>query len=238
MLISEMTMKEFRNSLRKTRTVIVPYGTVEAHGVHLPLSTDTLIIWETAKEVARRVPVFVAPPVHYGVCTSTSQHPGTITLRPETLRYITMDIVRDGFRKGLRNFILVSGHGGGIHTSAIKEAGEILIDELEGVRIAALMIYEILPPHVVGLAETDNDFHAGELETSLVLHLRQELVKGRAKKEYPKLPKPIIVRDKIRYWPGCVWGDPQKATTEKGKKLFEVMVQSLVELVERIEQKV
>ena len=100
MLLEEITMADFKRAIRKTKTIIVPYGTVEEHGRHLPLSTDTLVMTEVAKSVAERVDVFVAPPVHYGVCTSTGQHPGTIGITPETVRAITLDIVRDGIQKG------------------------------------------------------------------------------------------------------------------------------------------
>lgn len=234
MILTDITMREFKTGLRKTRTLIVPYGSVEAHGTHLPLSTDTMVIWEAAKRVAAKMPVFVAPPVHYGVCTSTGDHPGTISVTPETLRRLTFDIVRDCHRKGLRNFILISGHGGGAHVSAMKEAGEELTRELKGVKIAALAVYDILPPEAAKLASTPNDSHAGELETSLILYLSKALVKGRSREEYPRLPKPVIARDKLKYWPGAVWGNPKKATIKKGERLFDMMVEGMEGLVKRI----
>ncbi len=236
MLIEGLTMEEFERGLEKTRTLVVPFGTVEAHGVHLPLGTDTLIIQEVVRRVSERTTVFVAPPVHYGQCTSTVQHPGTISISAETLRRIITDIVRDGFRKGLRRFVLVSGHGGGIHTSAMREAAELLTEELKGVVIAAFAIYDILPPEAMDLADTKNDSHAGELETSLILSLSEELVKGRGREGYPDLPKPIVAADKRRYWPGAVWGNPAKASKSKGDRLFDIMEKSLLDLVRRIEE--
>ncbi len=119
---------------------------------------------------------------------------------------------------------------------AIKEAAELLVNELEGIRIAALSIYEILPRQAFEIAETDNDSHAGELETSLILYLRPELVKGRDKEQYPGFTKPILVRDKLKYWPGAVWGDPRKADSHKGKKLFDLMVEGFSDLVKRLER--
>jgi creatinine amidohydrolase len=235
MLLEEITMADFKNAIKKTRTVIVPYGTVEEHGRHLPLSTDTMVIVEVVKRVAKKIKVFVAPPVHYGVCTSTSQHPGTIGITPETLRRITIDIVRDAYKKGLRRFILISGHGGGLHISSIKEAGEQLIEELKDVQIAVLSIYDLVYKDITDIADTENDSHAGEMETSLILHLAETLVKGRSKEEYPKLPKPFLTKNKMRYWPGGVWGNPAVASREKGKKLFEIMVSRTVGLVRDIE---
>ena len=236
MIIEDMTMAEFTGGLEKTKTLIVPYGTVEAHGLHLPLKTDTLIIEEVAKAASQVVDVFVAPALDYGVCTSTGSHPGTIGISTATLRAMTMDIVRDAFTKGLRNFVLISGHGGSLHGAAMKEAGEALTSEIEEIKVAACSIYEILGPEGFALAETKGDSHAGELETSAILHLAPELVKGSSPKEFPKLPKPIIVRDKLKFWPGAVWGDPNKADAKKGERLFEIMVERVVELVKRIDK--
>lgn len=238
MLIGEVTMSEFERSLKKTRTLIIPFGTVEAHGTHLPLNTDTLIIREVVRKASERVNAYMAPPIQYGVCTSTSLHPGTIGITPETLRRLVTDIVSDAFKKGLRNFVLISGHGGSLHVSAIKEAAESLVsgNGLKGIKIAALSIYEVLGKEAGEIAETKNDSHAGEMETSLVLHLAPRLVKGRAKEEYPRLPKPILVSDKLKYWKGAVWGNPGKASAEKGERLFNLMVKSVEDLVERLEK--
>jgi creatinine amidohydrolase len=234
MLLEEITMADFKRAIRETKTIIVPYGTVEEHGKHLPLSTDTLVMTEVAKVVAERVDVFVAPPIHYGVCTSTGHHPGTIGITPDTVRAITLDIVRDGYRKGLRRFILISGHAGGLHIGAMREAGERLIEELQGAQIGALSIYDLVWNEIAEIAETKNDSHAGEMETSLILHLAERLVKGRSKEEYPKLPKPFLAREKVKCWPGGVWGNPNAASKEKGERLFTIMVEKVVELVRQI----
>ena len=236
MHLHDITMKEFKDGLKKTRTLLVPYGTLEAHGTHLPLSTDTIAMVRACEEAAKQVPVFVAPPIHYGVCTSSGQHPGTLSITPETLRRLTIDIVRDAVTKGLKNFILISGHGGGIHTFAMKEAGEIIKAEIKDIQVAALTIYEIIGKEAEEIAESEGDSHAGELETSLMLYLNPELVKGRSKKERPKFKRPFIATDKLKYWPGAVNGDPKLATVDKGERFFNVMVSKTIELVNEIEK--
>ena len=236
MQIEDITMEDYKKALKKSKTLIVPYGTVEEHGRHLPLSTDTLIIVEILKLLQKKRKVLIAPPIHYGVCTSTSQHPGTIEITPETLRRITLDIVRSAYRKGIRNFILISGHGGGLHMSAIKEVAEVLVNELKRVKIAVLTPYDSLWKELSELADTENDSHAGEMETSMVLALRPELVKGRSKEEYPKFPKPLVVKDKLKYWPGGVWGNPKKASVEKGDKAVKLILKKLVDVVDSIDK--
>ena len=234
MILENITMSDFKKHLKKTKTIIFPFGTVEEHGSHLPLNTDTLIIYEILKRVIKKRNVFLAPPLYYGVCTSTSQHPGTISITPATLRRITYDMAKDAYEKGLRNIFLITGHGGGLHSSAMKEAAENLVNELKGINIAVLCPYDMLYKELSELADTPNDSHAGEIETSLILYLAPDLVKGRAKEEYPELPKPFTVKNKVKYWPGGVWGNPGKASREKGAKAVTLIVNKIVEMLDMV----
>jgi len=236
MIIAEnITMNEFKKHLKHTKTIVFPFGTVEEHGSHLPLNTDTLIIYEALKKIKKRV--FLAPPVYYGVCTTTKHHPGTINITPKTLRSLARDLVTDSYKKGLRNFLLISGHGGSQHMAALKEVAEELIEELRGLKIAVFSPYDLLWKELGEIAETENDSHAGEIETSMILHLAPELVKGRAKEEYPKIPRPFIQKDYTRYWRGGVWGNPQKASAEKGEAAVKMIVDKITEIIREIEKK-
>ena len=237
MLLEYMTMKDFKRHLKHTQTVILPFGTVEEHGDHLPLNTDTLIIYEILKRVVKKRKVFLAPPVFYGVCTTTSQHPGTLSITPDTLRRIAGDLIRESYKDGLRNIFLISGHGGGLHMSALKEVGEQLVEELKGINIAVFSPYDVLYKELAEIADTPNDSHAGELETSMVLALAPELVKGRSKEDYPKMPKPFIARNKLKYWRSGVWGNPEKASQEKGEETVKLIVNKVVEILDMVEKK-
>jgi creatinine amidohydrolase len=86
-----------------------------------------------------------------------------------------------------------------------------------------------------GLIETPDDCHAGEIETSRIMHSHPQLVRGEADKEYPDFPIGILVRDKRKFWPGGVWGDPTKASAEKGRALEELVVNALDRFVTRLE---
>jgi creatinine amidohydrolase len=121
--------------------------------------------------------------------------------------------------------------------SSLKEVAEILIGELKGIRIAVVSPYDILSRELSEITDTPNDSHAGELETSLVLTLAPELVKGRSREEYPKIPKPLIVKDKLKYWPGGVWGNPKLATKKKGERAAQLIVDKVIEIVDLIEKK-
>lgn len=235
MIMEEMTMGEFEEGLKVTRTVYVPFGSVEEHGHHLPLSTDTIQAYEVGKKAAQQIPLFVAPPVHYGCCRSTSTHPGTISITTTTLKGLLKDIVRSFHTHGMRNFIILTGHAGGSHRMALQDAGEELIVEFADIKMAVVTEYELASREGKGIVETEGDSHAGEIETSRIMHSHPHLVKGEGKREFPNFPQGILVRNKRKYWPTGVWGDPTKASTEKGKRIEELVVRKIVELAKMME---
>jgi creatinine amidohydrolase len=235
-ILENITMHEFKKYLRETKTIVFPFGTIEEHGRHLPLNTDSYIIQEALKSAAEKKKFFLAPILPYGVCTTTKDHPGTISITPGTLRRYAYDLVTEAYKKGLRNFLLVSGHGGSLHMSALKETAEVLIEQLSDVKIAVFSPYDLLWRELSEITETPNDSHAGELETSMILFLSRTLVKGRAPEEYPKIPKPFVVKDKVRYWKGGVWGNPGKASIKKGEKAMNLITDKIVEVLDMIEQ--
>lgn len=231
-----MTMTEFEAGLARSRTVLIPFGSVEEHGPHLPLSTDTLEAYEVCKKAALHMPLFVAPPVHYGNCRSTACHPGTISISTGTLKALFGDIVTALRGHGLRNFIALTGHAGGAHRMALQDAGEELIARFDDISVAVVTEFDLAKEQGRELIETAGDAHAGEIETSRILHSHPQLVKGSAPREFPAFPPGILVRDKRRYWPGGVWGDPGKASADKGARLEELVVKSLLTLVGDLER--
>lgn len=235
MILEEITMDDFAAGLRKTRTVIIPFGSVEEHGPHLPLGTDTIHIYEVCKEASRQIPIFVAPPLFYGVCRSTRNHPGTVGIRASTLRTVTADLVSDLYRQGLRHFLIISGHASGLQVSCLTEVGEELLQTYSDIRVATLSILDLAMNGWQEVIVTKDDSHAGEVETSVMLHLRPQLVGEARPREWPRFPKHLLVRDKLRYWPGGVWGDASHASERKGKKLFDLSVEALLRLIKDLD---
>lgn len=235
MLIAEMTMDEFLAGLKKSRAVLIPFGATEEHGSHLPLDTDTLHAIEVGRRLAEVRDIFIAPPIHYGVCRSTANHPGTLSISIETLKALTIDVVAALYRQGLRHFILLSGHAGGTHMAALTDAGEQLLQQYADLNIAVLTEFMLVAKSGRHLIETEGDSHAGEIETSRILYSHPHLVKGTAPREFPAFPSGILVRDKQKFWPGGVWGDPTKATAEKGAELEKLVVAALSELADTLE---
>ncbi len=237
MVLEEMSMRDFEKKVVRTKTVIIPVGSLEAHGDHLPLGTDTIEVYEIAKKVIEEIDVFVAPPLFYGLCRSTSKHPGTVGISGDSVRCIIKDIVKGFHANRLRNFIIVSGHASSLHISALEEAGEELMEEMSPpAKIAVVSAYGLARKVGCDVCETPDDMHAGEIETSLMLFLRPHLVKGKGKKEYPDFPHPLLTRNKRKYWKNAVWGNPTKASAAKGEFISRALVTELVELVRRIEK--
>lgn len=236
MQIEEITMPEFVDGLARTKTVLVPFGATEEHGSHLPLGTDTFQAADVCRRLAERRKLFVAPAMPYGVCRSTGDHPGTVSISTETLKALACDLVRSLYRQGLRNVVLLSGHAGGTHNAALLDAGECLLRELPELKIAVATEYALAYGEGRGLIETPGDAHAGEIETSRMLATRPHLVKGSAPAEEPVFPRFILVRDKQRYWPGGVHGDPAKASAGKGRRIEDLVVAALDRLVDDLER--
>jgi creatinine amidohydrolase len=238
----DLSMPEFDALCRQTQTVILPLGSVEEHGPHLPLGTDTFHALEVARRVAELRPVVVAPPVFYGMCRSTREHPGTINISGDTLRALLVDLGREFYRQGLRNLVFISGHAGGTHISAIVEAGECLLAELPEARIAVVNLLELFREVLAdqpGLVQTKGDSHAGEVETAVMMAAYPQLVHGTAPEEWPSFPKYVLVRDKRRFWPGGVWGNPAPASPAQGEEILRaeaVRLSNLISMLQKLEK--
>jgi creatinine amidohydrolase len=153
-----------------------------------------------------------------------------------TLKSLFIDIVTSLRGHGLQNFVALTGHAGGSHRMALQDAGEDLIARFGDISVAVVSEFDLAKEQGRGLIETAGDAHAGEVETSRILHSHPHLVKGSAPCEFPSFPSGILVRDKRRYWPGGVWGDPAKATADKGARLEKLVVTALLLLVRDLER--
>jgi creatinine amidohydrolase len=234
-LLENSTMERFEKEREACRTVIIPCGSVEEHGIHLPLGTDTLHAAALAARVAQKIPVWVCPPIWYGLCRSSGRHPGTVGIRASTLQALVKDVIASLYEQGMRHMVVLSGHAGGTHMAALINAGEELLTQLEELNIAVLSVLDLGTAAWNDLLETADDSHAGEVETSIMLHLYPHLVEGTAPEEYPSFPRFILVRNKRSFWPGGVWGNPQAASAEKGSTLLERSAAALIDFIQQLE---
>jgi creatinine amidohydrolase len=232
MIIEEMTTHGFSEGLGKTKSVIVPLGAIEEHGPHLPMHTDIFHAREIARRASALVPVFVAPAISFGVCRSTADFPGTIGIRTDTLVRLVVDVAESLYRHGMRGFILYSGHAGMNHMAALLSAADELMLAHDDTDFAVISDLDLCDADFFKLTTANNDSHAGEFETSLIMALAPELVGELPPADRPAFPRPFLVRNTRDYWKSGVWGDPSKASREKGEAMIAILARNLAKLAE------
>ncbi|HUI39664.1 MAG TPA: creatininase family protein [Methanothrix sp.] len=230
-LLEEMSWPEIEAGLEETQTIILPVGATEEHGPHLPVFTDTIQAMKVAREVALRKNVFLAPPLHYGVCRSTRGFPGTITVGHDALRAFMKEMLSSFCDSGFSRVLILTGHAGGQHMAALEEACQQALEERD-FRVSLVSLFDLIDPKAV---ETHGDGHSGEIETSMMMVIRGDLVRGKPALHFPKRPRFLIQKD-IRYLMGNgVMGDPSRASEEKGRAFFEAAVQGVVVALKELE---
>jgi len=228
--VARLTMPEFRDRVAEGRWLILPSGTCEEHGPHLPLGSDVLEAEFLARAVAERSGALVAPALTYGACTSTRRFPGTIDVRPKTVEALAHDVIRGFAAHGCRKVLVLSGHAGKSHLVALRQAALRAVEAVQGLRVLVLCVTEVPAPASPGPDDLAYDGHAASYETSLVLAMEAALVRrdriptqgGR-----PAFPPFEVLAHPERYFPSGVMGDPSRASAEAG-------VRAVAHLVERI----
>ncbi len=236
MVLEEMTSEEFEKAKREIKTVIIPVGSVEAHGPHLPLATDLYTIYEICKMIAKRINVLIAPPIYYGLCRSTYPLAGTISIKGEILKALILNIISEFYRQNFRNFLILSGHAGGTHTAYLIDSAEAFLEVHPDARFFVANIYQIIAPFLKEMGISEKDSHAGEWEASLIKYFKPHLVKGEGFEDYPSFPKFWVVSDKKKYWSSGIWGNPLKASEEKGRVLAEKLAEFLIKEIKKLEE--
>lgn len=233
-LLERMTWKEVEAAVERAAGIIVPFGATEEHGPHLPLSTDNVITYELVCRAAEKTGFVVAPPVNYGVCRMTRGFPGTIALRFDTLKQVALDIISELAACGFKKIVLFSFHASNAHLTAIKEAAYDFSLENKEVKVYFVSSTDLASEEMGKILETA-PYHACEAETSLMLFLRPELVQmDKAEDERPQAP-PFLVSPTWRSWMKAgVFGEPTRATRNKGEALFNAITKKLEGILEMI----
>jgi creatinine amidohydrolase len=233
--LGELTWVDVEEFLKKHQTVIVPVGSCEQHGPHLPLDTDAYdAFWLSLKAAEKAQCALVAPPIYYGVSLHHMGFPGTVTLNPQTLEQVAYEIGLCLVKHGFKRILFENGHGG--NTSALEAAAQRIKAETEA--FVAIDIVSLIPDFIEQFIETPYDAHAGEFETSTSLANREKaVVKERIAK--PQITLPKLKYTKIGFkeaGPKVSWafrtkeisstgviGDPTKASKEKGEKAWKLL---------------
>ncbi|MGE5578965.1 MAG: creatininase family protein [Bacillota bacterium] len=249
-LLQNMTWEEFGEEAKRGTVVILPVGSTEQHGGHLPVGTDTMVAIALAEAASVRTGAVVAPPIWYGWSPHHMVLPGTVTVRPEVLLELVYDVMESLAKHGCRRLILINGHR---------------IVNIPWMQIAAERARRLLGIHVVLFdpAYMSKEIvdrlgfgplgHAEEIESSHMWYCHPELYHAERAVDYVPGPTslysvdPRYSGDTLCYVPSTAQGmsksveaakgttgSPTKASREKGREYHEHLVARLVEVVEQM----
>ena len=209
---------------------IIPVGSLEQHGPHLPVMTDWAIAAELGKRVADKMGAFLVPALPISTCREQMGKKGSVWMEPVTFYQMMTDIIMSLKLQGFKKVGIVQCHGGIFIMTP-------LVRDLNARNNPDLMVALTYPGdfsaklYEEGILQTNTELHAGEDETSKILAIDPETVHmDRAVDFVPSVSRPYLSYGSIfRASPSGVWGEPSYATAEKGEKIFERTAELMVE---------
>ncbi len=247
---ADLTTEDFRGLDPEKTIAVLPIAAIEQHGPHLPVSTDTEIANGMVREVMRLMPesldaVFL-PTQQVGKSNEHLRSPGTLTLSAETAIRAWTEIGEGVHRAGLRKLILVNSHGGNVDVISIV-ARDLRV-RLSMLAVASQWARFGSPPGLYTDQENAVGIHAGDMETSMMLHFRPELVRMDKAQNFEPATLEIAKTFKQLRPTGFTafgWiaqdlhaagaaGDATRGTADKGRQTAEFRAQKFIELLEDV----
>jgi len=242
--LRNLTSPQVDAAVREGAVLLIPFGQTEEHGSHLPIGADSIIAEAAAeaaaRELAGKVPVLVAPSIQYGYSNTVMQDwPGTFIVRPEIITELLIDVCCSAVKTGFRKLVIVSGHG---HHVGICRIAIRRVFDLVGVNVALTQPHAFASDTLARVRKSGPGgvCHAGEYETSLLLHFGSPVDMDAATADDALCFKSDFVSaDGIGgaksgkvFWSTWglqksrtgAYGDPTVASAETGKALMESIV--------------
>jgi len=210
---------------------IIPVGSVEQHGPHLPVMTDWAIAMELGRRVAEKMGAFLLPALPISTCREHMGKKGAVWMEPTTFYQMMTDIIMSLKTQGFKKVGILQCHGGiFIMTPLVRDLNAKFNPDLMVVNVDGCTFFDTLLKE--GVLET-SELHAGESETSQMLAIAPETVHmDRAVDFVPDVPRPYLSYGSIfRASPTGVWGYPSYASAEKGEKVLERSAELAVEML-------
>jgi len=226
--LGELTFCEADQLRARRPIVLLPVGAVEAHGPHLPLSTDCIIAEEIATRAAATLPAVVAPTLAYTSAEYAAGFPGTVSVDREAVAEHLRSVLDALERAGFRRICLVSAHLEPAHLSSVRAAA--------GRASSPVAIADPTEPkwalRLHGGAARRFDGHAGIFETSLMLAARPDLVREAVRSRLPEVGASLVraIAAGARTFeeaggPAAYFGAPARASREIGEELYAILVE-------------
>lgn len=250
--MQELSWPEVESRIRDSPLVLVPIGSTEQHGRHLPLGVDVFIPVYAAEQVALKTGVLIAPPIWYGPAQWHMSFPGTITIQTSTLIALLRDVCRSLAFHGVKHVVLINGHTGGSNHVVMTFADDMQTENPD-LRIWIVDVVVMAKSAVLDVSEAPLLGHADEVETSQMLVVRPDLVHMEQAGE--SIDPPLASRylafgyrptaEEIFYrWTPADWrkatstgyiGSPKMASEQKGRAMLEALVDNLASFVSDIQ---
>ena len=227
--LKRLTPGAIQQHLERDPRLIVPVGTTEQHGPHLPLGCDTLIVERLADDLSRAMQVLRAPTIEYGVNSPTKvTYPGSASVRRKTLHRFLNDLVGSWEEGGVEQFIIITAHGQDPHQEALSTLRT---------RRAIVRTVDIFAAPIEGtISQAHEPIHGGEVDTSLMLYVDAQLVDLNAARDYK--PQRRTIRRYHRGVRGAIpasspgsLGSPTVANADKGENIYRVIFDRIAERV-------
>jgi creatinine amidohydrolase len=247
-----MTSSEIREAAKEDRVVMLPVGSIEQHGPHLPLGTDSFAVEIVCKKAAEKMQaeVVLAPTVAYGFNEESMDFPGTITINGTAFIEYLFSICRSFAHHGFKKIVIVNGHGNNI--PYVNITSDRILYETKSI-CASVNYFSLASEKAGKILESSVLSHADEMETSMILAARPDLVDmSKAVKEisFPKskwifwgvnaMKKPRLIHfmdyDSRITRTGVV-GDPTVATREKGEQMIEAFALDIADFVQEFRKR-
>lgn len=244
---NRLTWPEVDNAVERNPVVILPTGSTEQHGKHLPLDVDVFLVESVCLEVGRRAggKVLVLPPISYGLNVHHLDFPGTVHIQPETFIAFCLDITKSVAYHGFEKILLVNGHGS--NTPLIDLVARRTVVETPAL-CAAVNYIPLAMEAFAAVRDTEITAHADEFETSLYLHLAPERVqmdqaiadndvRGHYLSSDSTSEYAVRFSDLWSRWTDVgVHGDPTTATAAKGSVIYEAAINGLAGIIDEFRE--
>ena len=212
-----------------TDTCILPIGSVEQHGPHLPIGTDYILAENFAQAIGKELDCLVLPVQAYSTCYEHRGKMGSFWMKPETMYRVIEDLVTGMRNQGFKRIIILLSHGGIFIAGPVIRELNSLYPDIDVIKLDLVDFY--LSKETAVHLECDNNLHAGEIESSLMLFLKKEYFRRKKAVDFiPDIPRSYLNNfPLLKVSPQGVWGKPRLATVEKGKSIFNTVIESAVE---------
>jgi len=225
------------NDVENVKDFIVfwPIGVLESHGPHLPLGTDGFQVEYVVERLGKHLDIVLLPTLWYGNVEGLASYPGSISLRYETLKNIVIDVLESLWRSNFRKIVIVSGHAGSTHMSAIRHGAKEVVKRHPEMNVLVLSDYDFAY-ELRGKNVPEDDGHGGLIETSRVMDIKPELVHldKVTKDNVFRYPRFLIIPDYRIYYKEGYRGYPTKANKELGKEINDYVIKRFLETLKEV----